>query len=86
MKMHKSLFIITVFFLVVFQSSVFSLEKEVNQASSYYEQGVDYYYSGNYEQALSYLTAAIQADNTLIDAYYFGQGCIWNTTKIMIKP
>lgn len=71
MKIIKAFFIITVFFLVVFQNALFSIEKEVNQASSYYEQGVDYYYSGNYEQALSYLTAAIQADNTLIDAYYY---------------
>jgi tetratricopeptide (TPR) repeat protein len=53
------------------QNSIYALGKDVNQASQYYNQGVDYYFNGNYEQALSYLTAAIQADKTLVDAYYF---------------
>ncbi|MDY6821170.1 MAG: tetratricopeptide repeat protein [Deferribacterota bacterium] len=71
MRILKAFFIVMVLFLVVFQNALFSIEKEVNQASAYFEQGVDYYSSGDYEQALSYLTAAIQADNTLIDAYYY---------------
>jgi tetratricopeptide (TPR) repeat protein len=71
MRMLKYFFVVTALFFVVFQSPVFSAEKVVSQASSYYEQGVDYYYSGDYENALSYLSAAIQADNTLLDAYYF---------------
>ncbi len=71
MNMLKYFFVITTLFLVVFHSPVFSEEKVVSQASSYYEQGADYYYSGDYENALNYLSAAIQADNTHKDAYYY---------------
>lgn len=63
--------LILLFIAFVSQSNIFAHEKEINQASQYYNQGVEYYFTGNYEQALSNLTAAIQADKTLIDAYYF---------------
>lgn len=59
------------FFVFVSQNNIFALEKEVNQASQYYNQGVEYYFTGNYEQALSNFTAAIQTDKTFVDAYYY---------------
>jgi tetratricopeptide (TPR) repeat protein len=63
--------VVLLFLVIVSQNYIFALEKEVNQANQYYTQGLNFYANKNYEQALSNFNAAIQADNTLTNAYYY---------------
>jgi tetratricopeptide (TPR) repeat protein len=73
LKIMKTLQCTLIFFVLfsVSQNSIFAFDKEINQANQYYTQGLTFYDNKNYEQALSYFTAAIQADKTLLEAYLY---------------
>jgi Tfp pilus assembly protein PilF len=71
MARFKNLILTIFLLLLMFNVASYAQEKETTQASQNFQQGLNYYMSGDYQNALQYLTAAIQSDKTLLDAYYY---------------
>lgn len=60
-----------IFFILIILTSLDANAQVNQQATQYYNQGYDFFNKGDDEQAISYFTAAIKADPTMVNAYFY---------------